>query len=1316
MAEDPRKGQGGLAHEARRLSTLRLFLIVLLFLALAAYAIWNSDRFQSLFQGVSQQRLSELLQRPVRFRRVDFHIFPPSVTLADVSVGNDPRTPEEPLLAASELTIGGGMSVTGGELRFGRVRAVGPKIVLTQFPDGSWNLPPGLTAPGKGGGGLKLRVGELIVVQGLLRFEGRKTDMDGRFEDFAVQVTALPRNRYQGTLACRRATLRLPSAEPMVLGLDLRFRIDPATGAAVESLRANGEFGELRATGSVDNFKNPTVLLLASGDVHIAEVERIFRLKLGFTGDASVRADVQVAGGGFRITGKLNSSKIDAKGFPIEDLQATVLARPEALLARIERARYAGGEATGVFRIENIAGKGPQPMTLVLDAKRISMERFFADLKLPGTGLSGGASLTASLRWGAAGLERANGGATLSIEPGPASSLVRGRFGVPVSGGGALTIVDGRIGFEGTTFRFPASSLTMTGGLQIGHWMPDFDFQLRSRDLTEVDHLFQNFTAASGGRPKALGLGGSGDLDGHIAKSWSEPEVTTRISAENARYAGVLFGSVRGTAEMREGAFLFHPLRIYEGSATLSLEGTARYRHQAGKPDLDLTVSAKDYPAHRLLDYLDLEYPIEGHVTGTFPLSGDTPYGISGGGTAVLEDAVLWGQRVSRFAGRVTLEPGKVSFDEIRADLEGGMIGGHGSIAFREKTFEVRAAGDGIPIQALQSVHDASADIDGSLTFEISGSGSFDRPDLTVSATLTDAIFFGHAIPPGKEPRLTARVSHGTLDATVTVEKGWTLKARGEPFATPGTVDADLDAPDIASLLLFTPLGMAEGAGGAVAATGHFTLPNREGAAPEGEILVSSARLDLTEHPGLLRAADARIRIANHRITLDETKFVGEGVELAARGTLDLSGEKKGIDARLTGTTDAAVLGLFVPDTGFSGKLTIALAASGTMDAPALNGSVRIENGRYRVAGYSFTEIEGTIRVTGTSGEIEGVRARVSEGEAFAAGNFQLAGASLKDYRLAVQGRRVLVRAIPSLRLTVDADLVLAGTPETRELRGQVSLLRGTYSKDVELTVSDLLGRSRPGGALAARQRWMERTSLDVRIVSAAALEVRNNLARLSGEVDLTARGTLADPVLLGQILLDEGGRVVFSDVRYEIENGVITFANTARIAPFIDIRARADVKGYDLVVSLVGTWPRITPTFTSDPPLSNDAILGLILSGVPPDTRASSDTAGQLVSAAGGVLTGAVTSPLTRSTARLFKLDRFQIDPVFQGSTLSTFRTTIGKQITQDLSVTSSIAIDSSKDPIIRIEWQATDTILIQLIRDENGILTLSFRKRQRL
>ena len=70
----------------------------------------------------------------------------------------------------------------------------------------------------------------------------------------------------------------------------------------------------------------------------------------------------------------------------------------------------------------------------------------------------------------------------------------------------------------------------------------------------------------------------------------------------------------------------------------------------------------------------------------------------------------------------------------------------------------------------------------------------------------------------------------------------------------------------------------------------------------------------------------------------------------------------------------------------------------------------------------------------------------------------------------------------------------------------------------------------------------------------------------------------------------------------------------------------------------------------------------------------------------------------------------------MFTGSQITTVRSTIGKQITQDLAVTSSIALDSSKEPIVRVEWQATNDILVQLIRDENGILSVSVRRRQRL
>ena len=1305
-------------HEAQRLSTSRLFVLVVVFLVLAGYAIWNSDRFQSLFQGVSEQRLSELLQRPVSFRRVDFQIFPPSVHLADVRVGNDPREPEGPLLEAEELTIGGGVSVTGGELRFGRVRAVHPKISLVQFADGTWNLPPGLSRPASKGG-LSVKIGELVVQHGTFEFEGRKSELDGRLENFAAELASLPGNRYRGSLACRRTTLRLPGDEPLIFGVDLGFRAGPASGLQIESLRIVGDFGELRASGSVEDLKNPEILLRATGELHVAEVERVLHLALGFAGDARVEAQISLPPrGGFRITGRLSVPALDANGFPVEALEASVLARPEALVARIEKARYAGGDISGMLRIENLAGQGrPQPMTLSLEGKGISVERFFGDLKLPGTGLSGSAALAATLRWSEGGIARANGAARLSIEPGPAVSIVRGRFGIPIGGGGDLTVVDGRIGFEGTAFRFPASTLEATGGLRIGEWMPDFDFQLRSRDLAEVDRLFQNFVGASGSAPSPLGFGGSGDVEGHIAKSWDNPDVTAKFSAENARYSGVLFGSVRGSTDMHDGAFLFHPLRAYDGSATLSLEGTARYRNDPARPTVDLAVTAKDYPVSRFLEYLDLDYPIEGRLTGSFPLIGNPSDGVTGSGAAALDDAVLWGQRVSRITGRMALTPGHFELDDVRADIGGGMLGGRLAIAYRAKTFEARVAGDGVPLEALGALEKVARDVSGRLSFELAGSGPFDKPDLTASASLSEGAFYGHAIPAAMEPRLSVRVVHGELQGELAVPERWSLSAKGDLSASPLAFDVGIDVRDLAALLLFTPAALPAGDGGALAARGRVRLPAGEGEKPSAEFVVTEARLDARDRPALVKSAsDFKVSVDRGRIVLGDVHAVGEGVDLRLHGALDLAAQKPTVEARVTGSTDASLLALALPDLGLAGRLSVDLAVAGPFESPAWNGPVRIENGRYRTAGYVFEDIEGSARLLGSGGEIQGLRAKVGEGEAFVAGNFRLAGGAVKDFRFTIQGRRVAVRAIPAMRLTVDADLVASGDESGNQLRGEITLLRGTYSKDVEVTLSDLLERSRPGGAWAAREPWKERTTLDVRIVSAAALEVRNNLARLSGTVDLRARGTVEEPVLIGQVILDEGGRVVFSDIRYEIEAGTLTFSNTARIAPFVDLRARAEVKGYNLVVLLVGTWPRISANFTSDPPLSNDAILGLLLTGTAPDTRVQADTTNQLVSAAGGAISGAVTGGIRKETQRLFMLDRFQIDPVFSGGQLTTVRSTIGKQVTQDLSVTTSIALDSSKEPIVRVEWQATDTIFVQLIRDDNGILSISFRRRQRL
>ncbi len=1300
-----------------RISFARLFAFIVLFVVLAAYAIWKSDRFQSLIHGVSQARLAEALGRPVAFETVEIRFFPPKIVLANVQIGNDPRLPG-PLLTAEEISIGGGVSLSGNELRIGRIRALRPRAHLTQLPDGSWNLPPGLSAPSRQGG-VKLQIGSLLLQEGVLELSGRKIGIDGSLEDFSAELASFAPDRYNGSLQARRAVLKLPGAEPLVLALSTRFRLEGGRGLTFDDASLEGAFGRLRAVGSLEGAKGGGATFMASGELKVEEVERVFRSPLGFSGMAGVNAKIDVPlSGGFRIEGSVAAPRVRKDAFVFENVLANVAVRPQILVGRIERADYSGGRASGVLRIGNLTGK-PQPMTLALEGTGISLERFFADIDLKGTGLCGSAALSVALRWGEAGLERANGGGRLAIEAGPAKSIVPGRYGVPTAGGGAFAIVDGRIGFEGVDFQFPQSTLELTGGLKIGKWQPDFDFQMRSRDLTEVDRLFQNFLAATGEKPEPLGLGGSGELTGHLAGTWNNPDATARVSAEQARFAGVLFGSVRGTVDMREGAFLFHPLQVSDGGASLSLEGTTRYRKEPGRPKIDLSVSARGYPLPRLLQYLELDFPIEGKVTGNLQVAGNPPDAISGGGPINLSDASVWGQKLGQASGRVRFDPGRFAVDGLRASIDGGVVGGSGSLAIRERTFQARLAGDAVPLESVDALKSAVSGVTGKLSFQASAGGSLDRPDLTLTASLSEATFFGHALPAGLEPRLEARISRGVLEASAAVPEHWTLTSRGDLFGSPARLDVSLDAPDLAAFLLLTPAALPEGGGGSLAARGNLTLPGRAGELPSGSFTVSRARLDFPGKPGLLATkGDVRLSLARGRLTLQEFEATGEGTNLKIGGWVAFDQTPVGLSLAVSGPIDASLLAVLSPDLAMTGRLSADVRASGTLDAPVLSGSVRIENGKYRLTSLAqvLDDIDGSVTLRGARGDVQ-IRARTGGGDVYGAGNFALKGLSLGDFRFSVQARHVAVRYPEDLRLVVDADLVATGLSGSNVIRGEITLQRGTYSKDIELTISDLLARSRPAGSVAALEPWKMKTALEVRIVSAAALEVRNNVARLTATVDLLARGTLATPTLVGQITLDEGGRITFRDVRYEIESGTIAFANTEGFEPIIDIRARADTKGYDIGVSLVGTWPRIQTTLSSDPPLPDEAIVGLLLTGTAPSTaRTTAEPGSTLVTAAGGIVGGAATGLVTRPTQRLFKLDRFEIDPIFTGSGPVDVRSTVGKQVTPNLLVTYSQSFDSSREPIFQLEWWLSDSVVLQGRRDENGIYIVDVRRRQRL
>ncbi|MGH9366036.1 MAG: hypothetical protein ACRD1B_12350, partial [Thermoanaerobaculia bacterium] len=363
---------------AHRLSASRLYAIVAVFVALSGWAIWKSERFQNLFQGVSQARLSAVLKRPVSFRTADFRIFPPSVSLQDVVVGNDPRAGGRPLFFAEEVSIGGGISLVGSELRLGRVRAVRPRIALTQFADGTWNLPR-LSGP-KSQGGITVHLNDILVQEGILDLQGRRIQIDGRLEEFAVLLAVAGPDRLRGRVIARRGTLHLRNAEPLVFALASRVTLDTRRGLTFDELSLTGDFGEIRGTGAIEDFAHARVSFDVRAGLSVEEVERVFRSALGFRGRADLRARIEIPPGGrFRIAGTLAAAKVDAHGFPLEDVAVRVTAEPQELVAEIERASYQGGHGKGTLRIGNLVAPG-KLFTLAIEEEGMSLERFFDNL------------------------------------------------------------------------------------------------------------------------------------------------------------------------------------------------------------------------------------------------------------------------------------------------------------------------------------------------------------------------------------------------------------------------------------------------------------------------------------------------------------------------------------------------------------------------------------------------------------------------------------------------------------------------------------------------------------------------------------------------------------------------------------------------------------------------------------------------------------------------------------------------------------------------------------------------------------------------
>ncbi len=321
-------------------------------------------------------------------------------------------------------------------------------------------------------------------------------------------------------------------------------------------------------------------------------------------------------------------------------------------------------------------------------------------------------------------------------------------------------------------------------------------------------------------------------------------------------------------------------------------------------------------------------------------------------------------------------------------------------------------------------------------------------------------------------------------------------------------------------------------------------------------------------------------------------------------------------------------------------------------------------------------------------------------------------------------GKDVRLRYPPGMSESADAYLRYTGSAKSSALTGDITVTRFGMSRQFDFGV--LLAPSSKAPGLTTLNPFLDNLRLDLHIISTPELQVETSLGRLSGSVDLRARGTVARPAVLGRVNIAEGD-VFFNGTKYRLERGDIGFINPLVIEPVVNIEMSARVQNYDITIGLHGTLSGgkgLTLTYRSDPPLPTADIIALLAFGRTQTNEVYSasqpgQTSTDAAPASNAVLSEALNAAVGNRVERLFGASRVRFDPQFIGQTNTnpTPRVTIEQQISNNVTLTYGTSLTQSTETVIQMEYNINKNLSIVAVRDQNGVLSfdVSLRRRKR-
>jgi hypothetical protein len=1313
---------------------------------------------------------SNFLKRPMHIGYLGVHLWRGNFVVEDLRI--DGLTPKSrPFLVAKHIDVSMPWSTLfTRRIVFDAIQMTDWDMYVELYPDGTHNF-PNFKPNNTGRKSAWTTTLEYVrASRGQFTYEDHGTPWSTIGRNLDVIITR-PTSEYRGQASFSNGTVAIQSYVPMRADMSTNFRIvDGKILLDRISLKTDG--ADTQLTGVVDSARWPEQTYQIKSRIDFPTQKGIW-----FAHDAFTTTGVGAFTGTFHLfketlpNGKTRTGR-ELKGnfvaplagvnaYRFGNLRGSVRWIPELMEVTNATASLYGGNAKFGYRMAPL-GDPKMPAKATFDATYtdVDLTAFTNFLDVKGIRLAGRATGRNLLEWPLGKYAEHHGDGELHIDAPAGAELMSLRMPVdrieaqeklgklwgpfdntlpaeptPVSATIAYSFDADNFDLGPSRFATSTTYVEFEGHTEYGN-NSRIPFHVSSADWQESDRLLAGLMTAFNSPTNAIPLGGYGTFDGVMLASFSKPRIEGTFAGEHMRAFDVDWGRTRGSAIIENSYVDVKDVVINDGESAIYADG----RFSLGYPRKDegeeinarvriIKRSVKDLKHAFALD----AYQLDGQLSGEFHVYGPytRPFGF---GTMAIVDGVAYHEPFETATAGVRLEGEGVRLDNI-VIVKGGGRGTGAAYVGWDGTYQFNLDAQRIPIESLAVAQSETIPpLSGFIDFTAGGSGTFDSPKYEVHGAIRDLFVGDEGIG-----TITGDINIANEVMAIKMEAASTrLAVSGSgTIALTDQMDADLslsvsDTSLDPYLRAFDP---ALSPYTTAIASGNIRVVGE--LADIDHLLVDTTvdKLDMRLFDYRLRnAVPIRMALDRHSIRVTDMRLIGEETQLDVSGTVDLHNER--IAMRTNGAASLGILQGFVPNIRSSGQATLQATLDGPMRTPIVSGTMNIEDGRIREFDlpHALENITGVVRFDSRGVTLDEVTAQLGGGPVQFGGRIGIDGYKPGRLDVTMNGQNMRLRYPEGMRSLVDASLGLQGTVDAATLSGNITVRDALYTKrfDTGGGLVDLTG-SAAGAVPASIQTTIPlRYDVHVSVPGTLRVDTGNNTIRMSASADLDLRGTFDRPILLGRGDIQRG-EFNFEGKRYVITRGSIDFNNPTRIEPFFDVETETQVRDpvanetYRVMVRVTGTMTRFTPTFSSDPPLSEVQVLSLLFSDVAPGrdvefSQYSTVTPQEqlLRERAARALTGALTTELGRVAQQTFGVDTFQLTPSLVTPNANSSRLdpaarlTIGKRISDRVYLTYSRSLSSTtSDQIILLEYDQTDRFSWILSRNEDQTYALDVRVR---